>query len=193
MGTRQSLAKVARELYPGLDAIDENLVSLDNANTFRNSVAGGQSRPISGSLTVAAAMNLEPNRRYHVTDTDGATFQLPHSSGSLNTGDVIEIWYNAVLGNGEVHKFAAGGGELYAPSSNVYKSSNAAVGNVFALVTKPDGDSNDFLNLTGASNGGIGIGTYLKCLFDGAKWHVEGHVMNTGNGGVAVTAAFADS
>ena len=193
MGTRGSLAKLSRELYPGLDAIDQNLVSLDNANTFSNSQTGGQARPISGSLAIAAAMNLEANRRYHVTDTDGATYQLPHSSGSLNTGDVIEVFYNAILGDREVHKFAAGGGELFAPSSNVYKSGNAAAGNVFALVAKPDGDSNDFLNLTGASNGGIGIGTYLKCLFDGAKWHVEGHIMNSGNGGVAVTAAFADS
>ena len=30
MGTRGSLAKLSRELYPGLDAIDQNLVSLDN-------------------------------------------------------------------------------------------------------------------------------------------------------------------
>ena len=60
-------------------------------------------------------MNLEANRRYHVTDTDGATYQLPHSSGSLNTGDVIEVFYNAILGDSEVHKFAAGGGELFAP------------------------------------------------------------------------------
>ena len=34
MGTRSSLAKLSRELYPGLDAIDQNLVSLDDANVF---------------------------------------------------------------------------------------------------------------------------------------------------------------
>ena len=58
MGTRGSLAKLSRELYPGLDAIDQNLVSLDNANTFSNSQTGGQARPISGSLAIAAAMKL---------------------------------------------------------------------------------------------------------------------------------------
>lgn len=34
MGSRSSLAKLAREVYPGLDAIDENVVTLDDDNTF---------------------------------------------------------------------------------------------------------------------------------------------------------------
>jgi len=34
MGTRSSLAKLSRELYPGLEAIDQNVVSLDDANVF---------------------------------------------------------------------------------------------------------------------------------------------------------------
>jgi hypothetical protein len=34
MGTRSSLAKLSREIYPGLEAIDQNLVSLDDANVF---------------------------------------------------------------------------------------------------------------------------------------------------------------
>tara|TARA_B110000285_G_scaffold43470_1_gene48359 strand:- start:1266 stop:1811 length:546 start_codon:yes stop_codon:yes gene_type:complete len=34
MGTRSSLAKLSRELYPGLEAIDQNVVSVDDANTF---------------------------------------------------------------------------------------------------------------------------------------------------------------
>ena len=34
MGTRSSLAKLSREVYPGLEAIDQNIVSLDDANTF---------------------------------------------------------------------------------------------------------------------------------------------------------------
>ena len=34
MGTRSSLAKLSRELYPGLGVIDENIVSVDDANTF---------------------------------------------------------------------------------------------------------------------------------------------------------------
>jgi len=34
MGTRSSLAKLSRELYPGLEAIDQNIVSVDDANTF---------------------------------------------------------------------------------------------------------------------------------------------------------------
>ena len=38
MGTRSSLAKLSREVYPGLDAIDQNVVSLDDANAFTNQV-----------------------------------------------------------------------------------------------------------------------------------------------------------
>jgi hypothetical protein len=34
MGTRSSLAKLSREVYPGLEAIDQNIVSLDDANVF---------------------------------------------------------------------------------------------------------------------------------------------------------------
>ena len=34
MGSRSRLAKLAREVYPGLDAIDENVVTLDDDNTF---------------------------------------------------------------------------------------------------------------------------------------------------------------
>ena len=34
MGTRSSLAKLSRELYPGLEAIDQNIVSLDDLNTY---------------------------------------------------------------------------------------------------------------------------------------------------------------
>jgi len=34
MGTRSSLAKLSREFYPGLDIIDQNIVTVDDANTF---------------------------------------------------------------------------------------------------------------------------------------------------------------
>jgi len=34
MGTRSSLAKLSRELYPGLEAIDQNVVSVDDLNTY---------------------------------------------------------------------------------------------------------------------------------------------------------------
>jgi len=34
MGTRSSLAKLSRELYPGLEAIDQNIASVDDANVF---------------------------------------------------------------------------------------------------------------------------------------------------------------
>jgi hypothetical protein len=34
MGTRSSLQKLSREVYPGLDIIDQNLVTLDDPNTF---------------------------------------------------------------------------------------------------------------------------------------------------------------
>ena len=37
MGTRTSLAKLSREIYPGLEAIDQNVVSVDDNNSFTGS------------------------------------------------------------------------------------------------------------------------------------------------------------
>ena len=34
MGTRSTLAKLSREIYPGLETIDQNVVSVDDTNTF---------------------------------------------------------------------------------------------------------------------------------------------------------------
>ena len=49
MGTRSSLAKLAKEIYPGLDAIDENVVSLDDNNAFGGSIEAAGN--VSGSST----------------------------------------------------------------------------------------------------------------------------------------------
>jgi hypothetical protein len=49
MGTRSSLAKLSRELYPGLESIDQNLVSVDNSNT------------LTGDDLIVNGINLTPN------------------------------------------------------------------------------------------------------------------------------------
>ena len=52
MGTRSSLAKLSRELYPGLGVIDENIVPVDDAHTF----TGAQT--LSGNLIANAGFVL---------------------------------------------------------------------------------------------------------------------------------------
>ncbi len=54
MGTRSSLAKLSRELYPGLGVIDENIVSVDDANTFTGNLTANAGL-ILGLQTVVAA------------------------------------------------------------------------------------------------------------------------------------------
>ena len=49
MGTRSSLSKLSRELYPGLESIDQNLVSVDNSNT------------LTGDDLIVNGINLTPN------------------------------------------------------------------------------------------------------------------------------------
>ena len=57
--------------------------------------------------------------------------------------------------------------------------------------TIADGAADDFLNLTGATDAGWGIGTTLTFIYNGSKWHVECFGTAQGNGSTAATAAFA--
>ena len=137
---------------------------------------------------LAAAGALTANTYYHVTDTDGAAYTLPAIASSVQ-GDVIEVLYIAILANTEVHKYGTAG-EFFADTSFVLKPSNAT-GNSAYVKDIADGAADDFLNLTGATDAGWGIGTRLKFIFNGSKWRVECHGKATGNGSTGATAAFA--
>lgn len=138
------------------------------------------------ALTAAGALAI--NTRYHVNDTDTAAYTLPAASAST-AGDKIELVYIAALADGEVHKFGTAG-EFFASTSIVVKPSNAT-GNAAYAIDVADGAADDFLNLTGATDAGWGIGTTLTFIYNGSKWHVECFGTAQGNGSTAATAAFA--
>lgn len=141
--------------------------------------------------TVTAAGALVRNTVNLINDTDAAAYTLPLAS-TCSRGDVIIVKYIAAVADSAVHKFGTSG-EFLAAHSTVFAHSNAANGGVLALVSAPNGTSNDFLNLTGATNGGIGIGSELRFHFDGTQWAVNGMLQKQGTGAVAVTAAFANT
>ena len=140
------------------------------------------------ALTESGA--LSANTRYHVNDTDAGTYTLP-AAASSTVGDRIDLIYIAAVADSVVHKFGTSG-EFFANTSIVLKQTAVAAGMGYTIDVA-DGTGDDFLNLTGATNGGWGIGTTLTFIFNGTQWHVECIGTNQGNGGSAATAAFATS
>ena len=142
--------------------------------------------------TISADGALVKNTLNFVTDTGTSAYTLPTAANSTK-GDHILVKYNAIIGNTAVHKYGTSG-EFFGVQSNVVKSEDQPNGSSFGLVTAPNGTSNDFLNLTGATNAGPGIGSELEFWYDGDQWCVFGRLMSSGTGaGADVTAAFADS
>ena len=143
---------------------------------------------VTSVTALAAAGALAAGTRYHVTDTDAAAYTLP-AAASSTVGDRIEVVYIAILADGEVHKYGSAG-EFFADTSVVLIPSNAT-GNSAYTKDVADGTGDDFLNLTGATDAGWGIGTRLTFIYNGSKWHVECHGKATGNGSTGATGAFA--
>jgi hypothetical protein len=143
------------------------------------------------ATTISADATLARNSLNFVTDTGDSTYALP-AAADCSAGDIIQVRYNVIIANTEVHSYGTAG-EFYGAHSNVLASGNNANGSVMGIVTAPNGSSNDFLNLTGATDGGPGIGSRLDFWFDGDVWNVNGWLMGSGAGTTAVTAAFADA
>ena len=143
---------------------------------------------VTSVTALAAAGAMAAGTRYHVTDTDAAAYTLP-AAASSTVGDRIEVIYIAILADGEVHKYGSAG-EFFADTSFVLIPSNAT-GNSAYTKDVADGTGDYFLNLTGATDAGWGIGTRLTFIYNGSKWHVECHGKATGNGSTGATAAFA--
>ena len=101
MGTRSSLAKLSREIYPGLEAIDQNIVSVDDANTFtganifsaKNTFSGGvldsnvveQSGTAAEDLTATAADVV-----WYANTAQAGAITLPDATAA-NVGMKIKI------------------------------------------------------------------------------------------------------
>ena len=145
----------------------------------------------SASPTALAADGaLSKGVTYHVTDTGTSAYTLPAAADST-AGDIIKVLYIAAIADSEVHKYGTSG-EFFADTSYVLIPSNAVNAQVYTKDVA-DGAADDFLNLTGASNAGWGIGTSLTFIYNGSKWHVECHGYSQGTGAVAATGAFAAS
>lgn len=164
-----------------IEALMENLkreIVGFNVETMANSVT-----------TITAAGALARNSINLINDTDAAAYTLP-AAADCSRGDIIIVKYIAALADSEIHKYGTAG-EYFAPQSTVFKHTSGD--DVLALCTAPDGTDDDFLNLTGATNGGIGVGSELKFHFNGSQWVVNGILYKQGTGAVAVTAAFAET
>ena len=138
--------------------------------------------------TLSAATTLAVNTVYRLTDTDTAVYALPAQSDST-AGDWIQVQYHAILADGEIHDYGTST-EMFAATSILFKASNAANAQVWT-VDVADGASDDYIKLTGATNGGCGVGTTLTFCYNGSAWQVEAWIYSQGAGSVAVTAAFA--
>ncbi len=171
------------------DAKAQKLKDLSATSAVVGDLNAGE-KVFSSVTALAAAGALAANTKYHLTDVDGASYTLP-AAASSTVGDRIEVVYIAILGDSEVHKYGTSG-EFFADTSYVMKPSNAS-GNSAYTVDVADGTGDDFLNLTGATDAGWGIGTTLTFIFNGTQWHVECKGKATGNGSTAATAAFATS
>ena len=142
------------------------------------------------ATTVTATAELVKNSYNLINEADAANFTLPAAS-TCTAGDIILCRYIADIGDSDKHAYGTSG-EFFANTSIIFKAAGQANGTVFAHDVA-DGTGDDFLNITGATNGGPGIGTELLFVFNGTQWHVEGTIMGSGTGAVAVTAVFATS
>ena len=149
-----------------------------------------QHKVVTSVTALTASGALAANTVYHVNDTDTAAYTLP-AAASSTAGDRIEVIYKAAVADSAVHKYGTSG-EFLADTSYVLIPSNAANAQVYTM-DNADGSADDFLNLTGATNAGWGIGTKLIFIYNGSKWHVECVGASQGTGAVAATAAFATS
>jgi hypothetical protein len=144
------------------------------------------------ATTYSTGGALVANTLNYITRTTSSTFTLPAAATCVK-GDVIFCEFDAILANGQIDKFGTSG-EFFSPVSSVLLAGDGAAGIVYSeVITRPNGSSNDFLNLTGATNGGPGVGSRLTFYFDGSQWCVNGVITNSGTGAVVPTAAFANS
>ena len=150
---------------------------------------------------------VEPNVTTATTHTDGGTlvkntlnfinvtatktFILPAVASSTK-GDVVIVKYIADIAHLAEHLYDTDGAS-FAAHSNLVKAKELADGQGFAIVAAPNGTSEDVLKLTGATDGGCGVGSQLYFVYNGSQWavhHGEIYHRGAGNGSAAITVAF---
>ena len=168
-----------------IEALMENL---------KREVAGFNVENTAASVTtVTAAGALARNSVNHINRATAMNVTLPPAA-ECSRGDIIVCKYIGAINNGQLHKYGTSGEFLASHSCLFGKAAEDGDSqDVKTLITAPNGTSNDFLNLTGATNGQGGIGTILKFHFDGSQWAVNGQLEKQGDGSAAATAVFADT
>tara|TARA_R100001079_G_C4370287_1_gene118754 strand:+ start:252 stop:677 length:426 start_codon:yes stop_codon:yes gene_type:complete len=132
---------------------------------------------------------LAANSRNNITRTSAGGWTLPNVADSTK-GDTVWVQYDVDLDNAALHSYSSDA--AFNAISTLYVSTGGGPQAV-SLITRPNGTSNDFLNITGAANGAGGVGTELCFWFDGANWCVDGLIRCKGTAGGTKTIAFANS
>ena len=105
-----------------------------------------------------------PDARTHFALTPhwSSACVVDHGScvASSTKGDVVIVKYIADIANSAHHNYDTDGAS-FAATSNIVKAKELADGQGFAVVSAPNGTSEDVLKLTGATNGGCGVGSQL--------------------------------
>jgi hypothetical protein len=134
------------------------------------------------SVLVKNTHYLSPANGNNITAT------LPTQATS-NAGDVIIVEYHIAIFDGQIHKYGTSG-EFFMSGSSVYKKTGVATP---GGVVVANGNTHDFLKLSGGTNSGPGIGSYVVFTFNGSKWRVEARCTSSGSGADANSSVFATS
>ncbi|MBC8395994.1 MAG: hypothetical protein H8E16_02700 [Flavobacteriales bacterium] len=170
---------------------------INGSVSFAGGVAGitGVVAPTITSKTQMAngfAAELVKNTHY-LTPIDGAAFTatLP-AQGSSTVGDTIILEWHTVINTTAVQKVGTSG-EYFMVGSTIYRTTGAtgAATGLIKSVDVADGVADDFVNFTGLTNSGPGIGSMAIITFNGATWRMEANLTSSGTGIAANLSEFA--
>jgi len=189
MGTRSSLAKLSREIYPGLEAIDQNIVSLDDANVFT-------ARPdFSAGILSGDASILAAGTGHVLTAADaGKTVVFNAAAATLVKLPAPELgmvfnFVTAVTATAD-HVIQAATDDHGFLGGVLFTNTTADQTNAFAAAT--DGN-NDFITMNGTTSGGhAGSHWRIVAVLDASAakcWVAAGTVIGSG----AAVTPFGDS
>ena len=135
-----------------------------------------------GDAVLAAAANTV----YHQAAIGASRdITLPAAADS-SKGDFIRFILVGAVGNTFVLKFGTGG-EFFAAGSTVTVPNGSDAARV-AVVDVADGTGDDFLKITGATNGDGGVGSTVEFLYNGSAWEAKAVILGQGTGAIASAA-----
>ena len=195
MGTRSSLAKLSRELYPGLEAIDQNIVSVDDANTFSAVQTYSARSEINGGILSGDAKILAAGTGHVLTGADaGKTVVFNAAAATLVKLPAPELgmvfnFVTAVTATAD-HVIQAATDDHGFLGGVLFTNTTADQTNAFAADV--DG-SNDFITMNGTTSGGhAGSHWRIVAVLDASAakcWVAAGTVIGSG----AAVTPFADA